>query len=210
MASGYFILENLEPVFNIKISIDNKFLMSSGLSEKSHIDFYVPDNLEMIGFTHVLREFRNSTSIWGSSLQLFGLKNDYDVSFTLDQHYTFSPAFYSTQDKQQSSLEIHFTLERKMLEDVIEPDSIVVGITKVGALLGLLKVFSFFNAYHEWQFERKLAREHGYNRDGMVRSATINDDSMVQENEGPEKPMMSHREFFSFKNFKKMHETLEE
>ena len=52
-------------------------------------------------------------------------------------------------------------VERKMFEETIEPDSFLVGITKIGALLGLLRIFALFSSLHEWQFERKLAREHG-------------------------------------------------
>ena len=43
-----------------------------------------------------------------------------------------------------------------MYEMTVEPDSVIIALTKIGALLGLLRLFFFINAMHEWQFERRL------------------------------------------------------
>ncbi len=39
------------------------------------------------------------------------------------------------------------------------PDSIFFGLAKLGALIGLTRIFALFTMYHEWRFEKKLEKE---------------------------------------------------
>ena len=68
-----------------------------------------------------------------------------------------------------------------MFEVTVEPDSLLVGVTKIGALLGLVRLFAFINAMHEWQFEKKLAKEH-MQIDEKIRTVSINDHTYEPEN----------------------------
>ena len=54
-----------------------------------------------------------------------------------------------------------FVLDASKYEVTVEPDSVFTVITKIGALLGLMRVFSLLTTLHEWQFEKKLAKGHG-------------------------------------------------
>ena len=83
-----------------------------------------------------------------------------------------------------------------MYEMTVEPDSVIVALTKIGALLGLLRLFFFISAIHEWQFERRLSKEHK-SIDQEMCTVTINERTFEQDNE-EEKPL-TYSEFYSFK-----------
>ena len=71
-----------------------------------------------------------------------------------------------------------------------------------------MRVFTLLNALHEWQFERKLAKEHRGNKVVKTSSEAINDaTTLLQEND---EPVINYREFYSFQQFKKMNETIKE
>jgi hypothetical protein len=42
---------------------------------------------------------------------------------------------------------------------VYSPDSIFVGLTKIGALFALSKIFIIFSVFHEYRFEKQLEKD---------------------------------------------------
>jgi hypothetical protein len=42
---------------------------------------------------------------------------------------------------------------------VYSPDSIFVGLTKIGALFALSKIFIIFSVFHEYRFEKQLDKD---------------------------------------------------
>ena len=45
------------------------------------------------------------------------------------------------------------------METYYTPESIFVGLTKLGSLIALSRIFVLFSFYHEWLFEKRLAQE---------------------------------------------------
>ena len=85
-----------------------------------------------------------------------------------------------------------------------EPDSLLLGITKIGAILGLMRLFVFVGALHEWQFERTLEKEHKLAAKEKGGPLRINEQTFEHDNIESEK--LSHREFYSYSQFKKMND----
>ena len=51
------------------------------------------------------------------------------------------------------------SFDDQLLETMFTPDSLMAALTKVGALLGLTRIFVMFNLYHRWIFEKALEKE---------------------------------------------------
>jgi hypothetical protein len=51
------------------------------------------------------------------------------------------------------------SFDDQLLETIFTPDSFLAALTKVGALLGLTRVFMLFNMYHQWSFEKTIEKE---------------------------------------------------
>ena len=100
---------------------------------------------------------------------MVGLTNSYQSDFFLDKDFTFTEKNF-TEWEIGRSLYLHFYLDRSLHEVTMEPDSVFSVFAKMGALLGLLRIFTFINVFHEWQFERRLARELG----GKVKTGSAN------------------------------------
>ena len=47
-----------------------------------------------------------------------------------------------------------------MYEVTVVPDNFLMAITKIGGLLGFLKIFTVVRALHERQFDKMLEKEH--------------------------------------------------
>ena len=77
----------------------------------------------------------------------------------------------------------------------VEPDSVIVAVTKIGALLGLLKLSLFVTAFNEWRFLRVLKREF---IEKKVITASINRETIDIDNYVEVEPL-SYNEFYSFK-----------
>lgn len=51
------------------------------------------------------------------------------------------------------------SFDDQLLETIFTPDSFLAALTKVGALLGLTRIFVLFNMYHQWSFEKEIEKE---------------------------------------------------
>ena len=96
-----------------------------------------------------LREFKVSNDIWGSTLSIFGVNNRFESTFTIDNDINVFDIGYSSL-AQTSYVGYQFSIYSTMFEVTVEPDSVIVAITKIGALLGLFRLFIFITALNEW------------------------------------------------------------
>ena len=124
-----------------------------------------------------LREFRNTTSIWGNTLSFLGLSNDFERTYSVDSDVTVADGFSPLPPT--SFIAYMFYVEDMMFEVTVEPDTLLVAFTKIGAIIGLAKCFFFLNSLHEWQFEKKLAREYTPSR-VAPHAMSINDNSIEE------------------------------
>jgi hypothetical protein len=62
-------------------------------------------------------------------------------------------------NKGQDLYTFQMSFDDQLLETIFTPDSLLAALTKVGALLGLTRVFVLFNMYHQWSFEKAIEKE---------------------------------------------------
>ena len=72
-------------------------------------------------------------------------------------NYLEQPNYEVFDDQDWVSIEVN--LEKTLVQTVYSPDSIFVGLTKIGALFALSKIFTIFTAFHEYRFERQLEKD---------------------------------------------------
>jgi hypothetical protein len=63
------------------------------------------------------------------------------------------------EESPESEIQFDFEFRDKLIRSVYTPDSIFVGLTKIGAIVALTKVFVLFSMYHEYRFEKRLQEE---------------------------------------------------
>jgi hypothetical protein len=104
-----------------------------------------------------------------------------------------------------NQLQLQFGFDNLYFETSYTPESLFSGLTRLGALIALSRIFIFFTFYHEWRFERQLQREiteggEGVEVDGS--SAIGEEERMLQRG----KENLKVREVFSFRGFMEMHQ----
>lgn len=62
-------------------------------------------------------------------------------------------------NRGQDLYTFQISIDDQLLETIFTPDSFMAALTKVGALLGLTRIFVLFNMYHQWSFEKEIAKE---------------------------------------------------
>jgi hypothetical protein len=83
----------------------------------------------------------------------------------------------------ESEIQFDFEFREKLIRSVYTPDSIFVGLTKIGAIMALTKVFVLFSMYHEYRFERELQEEEGEEGEEEERMGSINRKRKKEEEE---------------------------
>ena len=141
----------------MEIVFNYKFILSSGEYEYRSVSYEVPNSRRSLTFTNTLRQYRTSNDLWGTSLKKLGIINSYQNEFTLDEK--FSCWARNSENLEVGSGGMDFIIDSRIYEVTVEPDSVFIVLIKIGGLLGLLRIFSFLSAFHEWQFEKKLAKE---------------------------------------------------
>jgi hypothetical protein len=77
-----------------------------------------------------------------------------------------------------------------------------MGLTRLGALIALSRVFIFFTFYHEWRFEKLLQREMKEGGEGGEGEGVGEEERMIRRGKEDRKV----REVFSFRGFMEMHQ----
>jgi len=100
---------------------------------------------------------QKTQDILGNTLAPLGLKNSYSSHWHVTgvQLETELPNFNRGQDLYTFQI----TIDDQMLETIFTPDSLLAALTKVGALLGLTRIFVLFNMYHQWSFEKAIEKD---------------------------------------------------
>lgn len=62
-------------------------------------------------------------------------------------------------NKGQDLYTFQLSFDDQLLETIFTPDSLLAALTKLGALLGLTRVFVLFRMYHQWSFEKVIEKE---------------------------------------------------
>ncbi len=61
--------------------------------------------------------------------------------------------------EDQDCVSIEVILDKTLVQTVYSPESIFVGLTKIGALFALSKIFIVFSVFHEYRFEKRLEKD---------------------------------------------------
>ena len=72
-------------------------------------------------------------------------------------NYIEEPNYVEIADQDWVSIEVN--LDKTLVQTVYSPDSIFVGLTKIGALFALSKIFIIFSVFLEYRFEKQLERD---------------------------------------------------
>ena len=143
----------------VQPSITYKSMLSSGTKIAKTIP--IPDTQKRNQIYYIdttMREFKESEDIWGFRLSLIGIENSIKSTFSIDNDITVIDRFSDTS--RELYMGYVFYIDRTMSEVSVEPDSVLVAITKIGALIGIARLFYFVSALNEWQYEKKLALFH--------------------------------------------------
>ena len=62
-------------------------------------------------------------------------------------------------NRGQDLYTFQISIDDQLLETIFTPDSLLAALTKVGALLGLTRIFVLFNMYHQWSFEKAIEKD---------------------------------------------------
>ena len=105
-----------------------------------------------------------------------------------------------------NQLQLQFGFDNLYFETYYTPESIFTGLTRLGALIALSRIFIFFTFYHEWRFERQLQREitEGGEGEGADGGTIGEEERMIRRG----KEDLTVREVFSFRGFMEMHQAL--
>jgi hypothetical protein len=103
-----------------------------------------------------------------------------------------------------NQLQLQFGFDNLYFETSYTPASLFTGLTRLGALIALSRIFVFFSLYHEWRFERQLQREITEGGESVeVDGCVIGEEERMLQRA---KEDMKVREVFSFGGFMEMHQ----
>jgi hypothetical protein len=95
--------------------------------------------------------------IWGDMTWFDTERNTQLVPVIKSGNYIEEPNYVEIADQDWVSIEVN--LDKTLVQTVYSPDSIFVGLTKIGALFALSKIFIIFSVFHEYRFEKQLERD---------------------------------------------------